>query len=319
MNRPRLLLSLCLCALVASSSCTPRETPNLEPVQISLGLRPKPSCDISPVLYDTQCLAGVQLVVEPTGTSPKSESCRDLSAAERSPTLAALLTREEPVIATATLADRGTVVFKVRGIHDQGLPDDGTTPCDNAEQPQHWLFWGESAPVDLAALAAADGGTPTVNVNIPIDCRDCAGGCTSLGTASCPSRFPASYCVPFSPGFSCSRRCDTDDECFEGAIACDADTGRCDDTSGDPGTGFTGGFCFPCEGPADCDVGYTCVGAPGASDGLCVRDCPLNRCVAGATCQRLGADMVLFTGSAEQTDADAGPDVDAGGADSGAP
>lgn len=295
-----------LAAVVFASACSPA-APDQKPIALSLGLRPKPSCDLTPVQYTTECLAAVEVVIQPESGASPQRTCVPLEGEKRFANLADLLTAEDPVIRFATLSGRGPLVFKVRGIHDLALG--GQDPCDASTSSQHWLFWGESLPVDVDG-AAADGGV--VDVTISIDCRDCQGGCQRLDTPQCPARLPPSYCVPFSSGFSCARRCDNDEECFEGAITCDLEGGRCDPAGGAPDTGDTGGFCFPCADSGDCDVGFSCVGAPNATQGLCTRDCPLNRCLSGATCRRLGATLVVLSGSGSQesntTATDGGPD-----------
>ncbi len=288
--------------LLSAGACTPSATPT-EPIALSLGLRPKPSCDLTPVQYTTECLAAVEVLLVPESGAPAQRTCVPLEGDKRFANLADLLTADDPVIRFATLTGRGAVVFKVRGIHDKALL--GADPCDPNTSSQHWLFWGESPPIVIED-AAEDGGV--VDITLSVDCRDCQGGCQRVGSPQCPARLPPSYCVPFSPGFSCARRCDDDQECFEGAIACGDDDGRCHPSGGAPGSGDTGGFCFPCQDSGDCDVGYSCVGAPNASQGLCARDCPLNRCLSGASCRRLGPDLVVFSGADDITLADAGPD-----------
>lgn len=278
-----------LLVLTLLGGCTPPVTGGPDtPLALSLGLRPKGSCDISPVQYRTECLAAVELIVVPEAGEPQ-RSCHVLPSDARHATLADLLFADEPVVRLGTVTGRGPVVFQVRGIHEKGLLE-GEDPCEAAASSQHWLFWGESVPVDLDDDDALD----ALHVTLPIDCRDCSRGCESLGTPQCPAVLPPSYCVPFAAGFSCERRCDTDEECFEGALFCGEDTGRCDTESGEPKTLNTGGFCTPCGGAGDCDSGFSCVGSPNASEGLCTRDCPLNRCLSGATCRRLGAGLVLL-------------------------
>lgn len=287
-----------LTTVLSLASCAP-PVPERTPLAVSLSLRPKSSCDLTPVQYTTECLAAVEMVIKPASGDPQ-RTCVRLDGDKRFANLADLLTAEEPVLRTASLTGRGPLVFQVRGIHDRALPD-GADPCTASSQ--HWLFWGESLPIDVER--AADSGV--VDVTLGVDCRDCAGGCSSVGTAQCPLRMPPSYCVPFASGFSCARRCDDDSECFEGAIACNAESGRCDPESGAPESGDTGGFCSPCRDSGDCDVGFSCVGAPNASEGLCARDCPLNRCVSGASCRRLGPNLVILAGDAPLTGSDAGP------------
>lgn len=276
-------------ALVAIFSCTPGTSspPEEAPLALSLSLRPKSSCDLTPVQYTTECLAALEVLILPRSGEPQ-RTCVKLDEDKRFRNLADLLTADEPTVRFATLSGRGPMVFQVRGIHDVRLGD--ADPC--AASSLHWLFWGESLPVDVDPPRDED---EPIEVVIGIDCRDCAGGCSGLDTPQCPRLMPPSYCVPFASGYSCARRCDSDAECFEGAIACDPTSGRCDPEGGEPETGDTGGFCSPCRDSGDCDVGYSCVGAPNASEGLCARDCPLHRCPSGASCRRLGPNLVLFS------------------------
>lgn len=290
-GRERLPLAIAFTLLAA---CAPGSSGSevQPPLSLSLSLRPKSSCDLTPVQYTTECLAALEVVVTPQSGEPQ-RTCVRLDEGQRFGTLADLLTTDEPTVRFATVTGRGPVVFQVRGIHDVRLGD--ADPC--AASSQHWLFWGESLPVDLNAQRVGD----AIDVVIGLDCRDCAGGCSGLDTPQCPRLMPPSYCVPFAAGYSCERRCDDDEECFEGAIACDLSSGRCDPEGGEPETGDTGGFCYPCRDSGDCDVGFSCVGAPNASEGLCARDCPLNRCPSGASCRRLGPNLVVFSGNGTST------------------
>jgi hypothetical protein len=282
-------LALLLTAL-ALAACTPPPSPP-PPAEMTLSLRPKGSCILSggPVLYTTQCLAALQLTIERNGLVV-SRSCTAFDGENRVANLGDLVNKGDAV-RFATWANQGTVVFKLRGIHDAALPA-GADPCDPDVSQSQWLLWGESAPTDLGQLQSPD--ASTLAVDIPIDCRDCARGCDNLGDAQCPTLLPSSYCVPFAAGFSCERRCDDDEECFEGAVSCSDDTGRCAPSLGTPGDGLTGEFCFPCRSNNDCDPDYFCVAAPGQSEGLCTQLCPLRRCLRGATCRRVGSNLVVL-------------------------
>lgn len=284
-------LGLLLLVLVLAA-CPPGGAEPREPVPLSLSVRVKGSCDISPVLYRTGCLAALEVRVDDLSGRTVARHCEPLEP--RFETLADLLTAPEPAVKLAGLTSLGTVVFRVAGIHDQGdLADAGPNAlCARADETASWLFWGESEPVALDKLEAEDAGPLAVQVSI--DCRDCAGGCATLGSSSCPADLPPSYCVPFTPGLSCARRCDADEECFEGSHVCDPESGRCNPRLGHPKTGNTGGFCFPCTSSADCDVDFACVAAPGQSEGICALRCPENRCLDGATCKRLGAELFLL-------------------------
>jgi hypothetical protein len=297
----RHLAALALPAFVAACvSCAPPQVPVPPAAELTLSLRPKGSCLLSagPAAYKTDCLAAVQLEIERTAGSVREVDrvCAPIDDDTSIDDLGDLLTRSD-LLNFLLWTHQGTAVFRLRGVHATALAD-GEDPCDPTISPANWLLWGESLPVDLATLSSPDAGR--LFVDIAVDCRDCLGGCDDLGGASCPTRLPTSYCVPFTSGFSCQRRCDSAEECFESATVCNADTGRCAPSQGDP-AGETGGFCFPCASRSDCDPDFFCVAAPGQQTGLCTELCPLNRCRRGATCRRLGANLILLQGA--QTDA----------------
>jgi hypothetical protein len=278
----RILLPLLV--VVAVGCDEPQPTP---PGGLDLGvrLRFKGSCGQVPTQYEAGCLAALQVLVTSSGRT-LHEACVELDADDRPADLAGVV--QLPPIKLATRDDVGDVIFEVRGVHDSGLLGDagpGAICADNREV--NWLFWGESKPTDLATLE------DPATVEVRLDCRVCEDGCAGVGQ-SCPAVLPESYCVPFQVGFSCNRLCDDDSECFEGNILCLDQGGqtRCDPRQTPDGN--TGGFCFPCEGPGDCDVagGFTCVGPPGADTGVCTVACPFERCVNGALCQPLGNDLV---------------------------
>lgn len=292
---PAGLLGGVLAIALQGSACAPPPL-SQEPAQVALRLRVKGSCGLSPVLFDTQCLAAVDLQVIDERGRTRARTC--VSVADRYEDLGALLSAATPALQLGSIDSDEPVRFRILGLHDRGALSGGApdTFCAAAEADAHWLFWGESAAVDLSFVAEADG--ERYAIAIPIDCRDCQNGCATLGTPQCPATFPLSYCVPYALGLSCERRCDSDDECFEGAHVCDADAGRCDPAEGHPETGNTGGFCYPCQSAADCDVGYDCVAETGQTEGICVRRCPADRCLEGATCRRLGADLRLLGSAA---------------------
>lgn len=263
-----------------------------DPVQLSLHLRTKGSCGLSPVLFEGSCLAALEVRVQDLAGRTLSRHCEVL--APRSDTLADLLSRTEPALAFGTLTSQGKVIFRVTGIHDAGelASSSPAALCALADRSRHWLFWGESKPVDLGEFASLD--AIDSRVVVPIDCRDCTGGCETLATPQCPAAMPVSYCVPYALGLSCTRRCDNDEECFEGRVTCAEEGSRCDASLGDPTTGNTGGFCYPCRSSADCDLDFACVAPIGQSEGLCAPRCPDNRCLDGALCMRLGADLQLL-------------------------
>ena len=276
--------ALCALVVVTAGSCVP--PPVLEPlppVGLTINLRFRQSCGLNLADYDTSCLGAVRVVME--GERGDQSDCADLEP--RPANLEDFVFAEDAEVSFGTLADRGEVIFRVFGLHDVGAPED-QEPCAAAESPGTWLFFGESAPFDLGTLRGADAGS--VQIVVPVDCRDCAGGCSQLGTALCPTN-PPSYCIPGTANLTCAIPCDDDERCFEGAIGCDKDIGRCDATDGP-----AGGLCASCASDAECDIaqGFSCVGRPGAATGLCALRCPVNRCVQGTKCNRLGNDLQLI-------------------------
>ncbi|MFZ9886936.1 MAG: hypothetical protein ACO3JL_05480 [Myxococcota bacterium] len=276
--------SLVLCAV----GCDAPEVPTTSPLAVSVALRPRASCGASPLDYQLSCLAAVVLEVSEAKGQKSHAVCTLVDENTSLESLADLLTRDVPLVKLLTMADRGPFIFRMRGVHRQGLTAE-EDPCSASSASRHWLLFGESAPVSLANVT-----DDAVEVAIGLDCRSCQSGCGGLVEGTCPARFPASYCVPYTPGFSCARRCDGDEECFEGALPCDNETGRCDPAGAAPGGAGTGGFCGGCLSSGDCDPGFACVGARGATVGLCSESCPLQRCRNGATCLPLSADLVLL-------------------------
>jgi hypothetical protein len=264
------------------------------PVELSLQLGTRQSCGVfSGSDYDTACLQALHIVVRNfPGRNVLLETCTTLS-----PRRAALgdIVRGAPVDRFGGLSAEGQVTFEVHGLHDKG--DEGSDRCEDAAVIDHWLFWGESEPVDLAALDD-DGGALVVPVFV--DCRDCAitegcaggdcFGCAGLGAGTCPVDVPESFCVP-GVSFQCGKRCTTTRDCFGGARAC-LDTGYCDTKT------VTGGTCSPCgvvEGVVEgCAAGFTCVGPPGATLGFCAESCPEHFCVDGTRCNRVGNNLTVI-------------------------
>lgn len=263
-----------------------------EPLRLPMLLRAKGSCGLSPVLYDASCLAAVEVTVSDSRGRVLWTQCQPVDS--RFTSLADLLNAASPTLSFAALSEQGSLRFRVTGVHDAGALAgvSGKGICGRTDEPRHWLFWGES---DLINLRRPEGyEDDIVEVELPIDCRDCSSGCTNIATSQCSAAMPLSYCVPFSLGLSCARRCDGDDECYEGQVACREDTQRCDPALGNPQTGNTGGFCFSCQSSLDCDLGYSCVAAPGETTGFCAPRCPENRCLDGAMCKRIGAGLDLL-------------------------
>jgi hypothetical protein len=267
------------------------------PASVALQIGTRQSCGLfSGLDYDTACLGAVYIATRavPSGQI-LLERCLTLDA--RTPTLGQIL-RGAPLIETAGLSARGVVTFEVRGLHD--ADDPGADRCRDANNVSHWLFWGESEPFDLGALDAAGGDRA---VRIFVDCRDCAFdcapgdcfGCAGLGEGTCPAVMPTSFCVP-GVSFRCDKRCDVDEDCFEGARRCD--DGVCDTRE------ETGELCSPCalvdgaiDGVVDgCNEGFTCVGPPGSTVGFCAMSCPDTFCPDGTRCNRVGNNLAIIGG-----------------------
>lgn len=277
-----------LLTLVVAGGC-PTEAVPRPPVSLSLQIGTRQSCGVfSGLDYDTSCLSAVYVAVRDFPSRQiVVEQCTFLSA--RKAELGDIL-RGEPVVDLQGLSANRTVTFEVRGLHDKG--DDGADRCADFFEDDHWLFWGESDPVDLAAVDDKGG---NLLVRVVVDCRDCAFacapgdcfGCQALGNGTCSAALPDSFCVP-GVSFECDKQCNDDDDCFEGARSC-LETGKCD--TQEP----TGGLCSPCalvDGAVDgCGEGFTCVGPPGSTQGFCAESCPQRFCVQGTRCNRIGNNL----------------------------
>lgn len=304
--RPKTLLTTtaarcgvaCVVAVVAVFSfvgvgCGPSTAEARPPVSLSLQIGTRQSCGVfSGLDYDTSCLAAVYVAVrEPVTRQIVTEKCTTLSP--RKAELGEIL-RGEAVVDFSGISTTGSFVFEVRGLHDKGAAA-GVDRCADADNDNHWLFWGESDVVDLAAFNDKGG---SLLVPIVVDCRDCAFscpagdcfGCQALDTPACSADLPESFCVP-GVAFQCDKRCDVDDDCFEGARAC-LPSGFCD--TRDP----SGGLCSPCaliDGVVDgCGDGFTCVGPPGATQGFCASSCPQSFCVQGTRCNRRNNNLFVI-------------------------
>lgn len=272
--------------VAAAAGCTP-EPSERPPVQLSLQLATRQSCGIlSGLDYETSCLAAVYVRVFDETRTQIHEECRVLD--QRPAELREML-RGEPLLRFAKLSTHQVVTFEVRGLHDVELDEGETaaTLCQRPARTSHWLFWGESEPVDLRALDDKTGAV----IPVVIDCRDCTFacgdqecfGCPGVGLPQCSADFPSSFCVPTA---SCDKSCDDDDDCFEGTRQCVE--GRCDTSQ------VTGGLCSPCgDGGASCGEGLTCVATTANEPGFCAPPCPDEVCASGTKCNRLGNDLVL--------------------------
>jgi hypothetical protein len=280
---------LLLAGLVTTTPGCPVGPVPRPPASLSVQIGTRQSCGLfSGLDYDTSCLSAVDVVVrDHPSRQVIAQRCAPLAA--RRAALGDIL-RGVPVDTLGGVSANRTVTLEVRGLHD--VDANGADRCADAAVVDHWLFWGESDPVDLAALDD-DGGALLIPVFV--DCRDCAFdcaagdcfGCAALGTGTCPVDLPESFCVPGAT-FVCDKRCDDDDDCFEGTRTC-LPEGRCDTEQ------KTGQTCSPCGIVDDevegCAAGYTCVGPPGASRGFCAQSCPDHFCVDGTRCNRVGNNL----------------------------
>lgn len=285
------MAAVAIATVVVGAACQDALPPR-PPATLSVQLGTRQSCGLfSGLDYDTGCLAAVYVAARsvPSGLI-LLERCVVLD--ERKADLGQIL-RGAPLLETAGLSATGVVVFEVRGLHDAA--DVGADRCATANIVDHWLFWGESDPVDLATLND-DGGA--IATRIFVDCRDCgfdcaAGdcfGCQGIGE-TCPATLPTSFCVP-GVAFRCDKRCEEDGDCFEGARRCD--DGTCDTLD------ETGELCSPCVLNGDvvdgCNEGFACVGPPGATQGFCAMSCPDNFCPDGTRCNRVGNNLSIIGG-----------------------
>lgn len=291
--------ALALLVLLVACPNTP-PTPN-PAIPLSLQFVLRQSCGrITAADYDTQCLAAVYVAVYDEAHVPIYDECEVID--DPPDTMGALL-EGRPILSFSKLSANKTVSFEVRGLHALDLdPADRASVC-NDQNRDHWLFWGTSELVDLAALDTPDAGRALVP--LVVDCRDCsescaAGecfGCLAMdtdGSGTCHATpFPASVC---SPTAVCGRSCDDDDDCFDGALECVDD--RCDVDSAP-----TGALCAPCTaGAGDCADEHLCVGTSSSdANGFCAPVCPDNLCATGTKCTRLGNGIV------ELQPPDAGP------------
>jgi hypothetical protein len=302
----------CLFALcAATSSCTDGSAlpPDRSAIPVEVSVRFRRSCNgTDQQTYDTTCLAAVRLVARTEGKN--IVRCETID--ERPANLREFIRAETPYISFGTFTDRGEISLALQGLHDVRPGEDGgvSDPCASGADESTWLFFGESKPVDLASFAVVDAGVTRKIIEIPIDCRDCTNGCETLGTPVCPVN-RTSFCVPASENLTCEKPCADDDACFEQALTCDLDLGRCEQDSAQPGE-----FCEACTSDADCDAEgeYSCVGLPTESVGLCARTCPRTQCPNGSICKQLFHNLRRIDG----TPVDAGA-ADAGDDDGGVP
>jgi hypothetical protein len=313
----RHVFALTLVALATlCPSCTGGEgpPPDRSAIPVEVSLRFRRSCNgTDQQTYNTTCLAAVRLVARTEGKSVVR--CEVLD--ERPANLREFIRAEVPYIAFGTFADRGDITLSLQGLHDVRPGQDAgvADPCASGADESTWLFFGESKPIDLASFAAVDAGVVRRVIEIPIDCRDCTNGCETLGTAVCPVN-RTSFCVPASENLTCEKPCANDESCFEEALTCDIERGRCEQDTASPGE-----FCAACTSDADCDAEgeYACVGLPTATVGLCARTCPRTQCKNGSICKQLFHNLRRIDGTPVDAGSLDGGVIDGGANDAGGP
>jgi hypothetical protein len=285
------LVAVLAAVTVVASSC-PTVGPARDPVELSIQLATRQSCGLlSGLDYDTGCLRAVYLRVVDQARALVFEECRVLEDIDVPRELRELVQRPTPLFEFATLSTQGIYTFEVRGLHDKGDIASPAELCANPANNEHWLFWGESAPVDLSLYDSATPPAPVIR--IVLDCRDCTDGvgadqvfgCAGIvddDAGTCGPAFPDSFCAPT---VACAKGCDEDADCFEGARACIA--GTCD-----VGV-LTGELCSPCGGIIACGDGFVCVERPGQAP-FCAAPCPATPpCPSGTKCNRVGNALEL--------------------------
>jgi hypothetical protein len=279
--RPRRMLVHALAVVVVA--CTP-DLPPRPPVELALQIATRQSCGIlSGLDYDITCLSALHVRVLDENGNQRDENVHCVEVSPPRVELGELL-RGEQIVRFGGLSTNATVSFEVRGLHNRA-GSSAQELCENAANTDYWLFWGTSAPVDLTQFDSGDAGSTTITIFV--DCRDCACegedcfGCAGINEDTCPAELPPSFCVPTS---ACNKACQSDDDCFGGARACDLSTGTCDTTT------INGGLCSPCSDLAGCADGLSCVGRIGGPS-FCAPSCPDTFCIGGTKCNRLGNNL----------------------------
>jgi hypothetical protein len=255
-----------------------------DPLGVSVSLTFKPSCGAFAGSYKADCISALVLVAEDADGVEIDRSCTPLGPCEdclsdRLGVLTDLVLSGE-VARLPNLPTQKDVVMRVIALHDVDAPD-GADPCAN-QSSSRWLMWGRSKRADFSVDAG------TLQVNVPVECRQCTRGCDGVGE-TCPVDFPNSQCIPASADppevLGCDRVCDPDNPatCFDGDLVCDPNLGRCEI----PIPTYRG-FCRSCRTSDECASGFGCVIPIGKDEGLCSPVCPQTICKSGAICTPVG-------------------------------
>ena len=226
-----------LLALILACGETEPLPPKVIPGEIktiTLKLRFKDSCASGFICnYDASCMSAVQLVAKRTSdNSELGTSCTPLGTCEEclSPRLDVLcdMIFGQVIAELPALSLEEDFYLEVRGLHDAA----GDTDVCAQPSTSKWLMWGETASLDVTNLSSR-----TV-AEVVVECRYCDGGCAGLDSL-CPLEMPTSNCLP---SLECNKNCDAsvENSCFDGALICNADTGKCEIPAGQTG------FCSPC-------------------------------------------------------------------------
>lgn len=279
-----------LCWVVLGAGC--QQT--VEPVAREISIRPllKPSCRI---MCGSTCLACVDtlwaVATDADGVALVDAQCQDVRG--RWETLCDLtLGSEITVLSNVPTAKPVVVELRAYRNPEAPLPDagvDGGPQCMAPAVSEPWrcqgatsdlMLWGRSRPTSLAP----DGGE--IRLEVELECR--AGcDCLELGRRpTCPVDMRESACIAGAGGssaFNCAKDCTSDQKCFEGALRCDVDAGRCDPVIASPTEPLP--FCARCQHSSEC-LDQLCVGrrSEDGGYGYCSRSCPDYGCPQGASC-----------------------------------
>jgi hypothetical protein len=265
-----------------------------EPVAREISIKPlfKPSCRL---LCGSTCLACVDTLLafatDADGVALVDAQCHDVRG--RWETLCDLTLGSE-ITVLSNVPTSKPVVIELRAFRnpEASLPDagvDGGPRCNAPAVSAPWscqedtndlMLWGRSRPTSLAP----DGGVSRIEVEL-----ECRAGCDCLDLgrrASCPLDLRASACLAGAGGprpLDCAKDCMADTDCFESALRCDVDAGRCDPVIANPSESLP--YCARCQHSEECRDMF-CVGRSGEDGGYgyCTRSCPDNSCPRGASC-----------------------------------
>lgn len=301
----RLIWSAAFVAVVVTAgACEPLPKAEVvRPDPWAISLQPKGSCLArGDVPYNLSCLTVLSFEFVPLDGGDSVRRCYRFGEQERPTSLFSVLQRGQ--FFSSGLSTPGDYIVRVRGLHDKNavnlepIPNVDAGVEDNCAglelqitDSRRWLLWGESNVITFVA-ENSDGGPRTVEVPVRVECRNCAGGCDAIGTATCPARFPPSYCAPSDNANTCRRLCSVDQSCFDGEVLCNIEDGDVEGRCDPDGDGQTA-FCRPCVTAADCPPeGHNCVGT--ANNRFCSRPCPTGLCPSGAVCKQVNLDILVY-------------------------